>query len=119
MKQVRGKEGMMEGFFVIPIFFLSLFPFLGEGSGYGWGMGPGMMGWGYGMWWIWPIFMLIFLVAVIIGIILLIRWLTTSTGQGARATGTEDSALEILRSRYARGEIDREEFEQKKKDLME
>jgi len=44
---------------------------------------------------------------------LVIRWLL---GQG-KETRT-DSALEILRQRYARGEINKEEFEAKKKDLV-
>ena len=34
-----------------------------------------------------------------------------------RRNGGHDSALEILRQRYARGEINKEEFEGKKKDL--
>lgn len=41
----------------------------------------------------------------------LARW----TGQ--RATPTGDPALETLRDRYARGEIDAEEFERRKADL--
>jgi len=49
---------------------------------------------------------------VIAAIILGIRWLL---GQSKRSQ--PDSALEILRQRYARGEINNEEFEQKKKDL--
>lgn len=75
------------------------------------GMGPGMM-WGWwGMGWI---FMIILWGLIIVGIIFLIRYLvvTTKSGKG------EESALEILKKRYARGEINKEEFEQKKKDLI-
>ncbi len=85
--------------------------------GYGQGMGPGMMGWGYGMGWLGMILMALFWVAVIVGIILLIRWIFVSTGAKGHGTTSEDSPLEILKRRYARGDISKEEFEQKKKDL--
>jgi putative membrane protein len=78
----------------------------------GWGHGPWMMGGGYG--WFGGIFMLVFWIAVVVGIVFLIRWLVQSTRGGA-ASG--ESALEILKRRYAKGEIDKKEFEQKKKDL--
>lgn len=80
-------------------------------GGPGWGVGPGMMGWGMG--WLMPIIMVAFWIAVIVGIIFLIRWLVTSTGPRTRGAGSENSALEILKKRYARGEIKREEFEEK------
>ncbi len=107
--------------------FFLLTVLLGMGSesfaqGYGgWGMGPGMMGWGmgYGMGWLWMIIMIVFWVAVIVGIVLLIRWLVLSTRTASsHHKQEEESALEILKKRYARGEIDREEFEQRKKDLL-
>jgi putative membrane protein len=98
-----------------------LFPLADNGlaqwRGYGGHMGQGMMGWGYGMGWVGMILMAAFWIAVIVGIIFLIRWLVISTGTGGRAAKSEDSALEILKRRYARGEINKEEFEEKKKDL--
>ena len=76
---------------------------------WGWGMHPMMWGaWGFGM----MFMMVLFWVLVIIGIVLAIRWLTNQ-----RREKPSDSALEILRQRYARGEIDKEEFEAKKRDL--
>ena len=77
---------------------------------WGWGMHPMMWGaWGFGMMFV----MMLFWILVIIGVVLGIRWLI---GQG-KASGT-DSALEILRQRYARGEINKEEFEARKRDLL-
>jgi putative membrane protein len=76
-----------------------------------WGGHPmwGMWGvWGFGM----MLVMLTFWVLVIVGLIALVRWLVT---QG-RASRT-DMALDILRQRYARGEINKEEFDAKKRDL--
>ncbi len=78
---------------------------------YGWGHGPWMMG-GNGMGWFGGIFMVLFWIVVIVGIVFLIRWLAQSTRGGA------ESALEILKRRYAKGEINKKEFEQKKKDLL-
>jgi putative membrane protein len=57
-------------------------------------------------------FMLIFLGLVIAGIVLLVRYLSPH----ARSKPSED-ALEILKRRYARGEIQKAEFEEKRKDL--
>ncbi len=56
--------------------------------------------------------MLLFWALVIAAIVLGIRWLV-----GQPKVSRPDSALEILRQRYASGEIDKEEFEQKKRDL--
>ena len=53
-----------------------------------------------------------FLGAFIVGLVVGIRWLL---GKGNEKK--PDSALEILRQRYARGEINKEEFEAKRKDL--
>lgn len=87
--------------------------------GYGdWHMGPGMMG-GWGMGWFGGIFMLVFWVLVIVGLIFLIRWLIQSTkGESGAILRNSSRALDILKERYARGEIDKQEFEEKKKDLL-
>ena len=75
------------------------------------GSGFGMSGWGMGF--VGP-FMVLFWVLVVVGVVVLVKWLADqSTGMGT----PDKSALDILRERYARGEIDREEYEQKKRDL--
>jgi putative membrane protein len=74
-----------------------------------------MMGSGWwGMGWI---FMAVFWALVIIALIFLIRWLAIQSRPRGQQDQGRDSALEILRQRYARGEIDKEEFDQKKRDL--
>ena len=86
--------------------------------GYGdWHMGPGMMG-GWGMGWFGMIFMAIFWGLIIVGLVLLIKWLIQATKKGPEALHSGSRALEILKERYARGEIGKEEFEEKKRDLQ-
>lgn len=79
--------------------------------------------WGWAMhhpgWWMWGagglvmmLMMLAFWAVVITGVVLGIRWLTR---QGREELS--DRALDILRERYARGEIDKEEFDAKRRDL--
>ncbi len=73
--------------------------------------GP-MMGWMAGMMIVSLLVGVTLLALLIVGIIAVIRWLWPTAA--ARA---EDRALAILRERYARGEIDREEFEARWRDL--
>ena len=87
-----------------------------QGYGYGYGMmGPWMMG-GFGGMWLMPILMIVFWGLVIWGIVALVRGVGWAGCCGSFPT-TTDSAVDILKRRYARGEISKEEFEEKKKDL--
>jgi putative membrane protein len=76
-----------------------------------WGMHPMMFMWGAGGL-VMMLMMLVFWGLVIAGVVVGLRWLV---GQG-RLT-QRDEAFEILRQRYARGEIDKQEFETRKRDL--
>jgi putative membrane protein len=76
-----------------------------------WGMHPMMFMWGAGGL-VMMLMMLVFWGFVIAGLVLGIRWLARQgRGEG------RDEALEILRQRYARGEIDKQEFETRRRDL--
>lgn len=75
-----------------------------------------MMGWGWGGGWGWfgIVHMVLWWFLIILGIVVLAKWLFG--GGGNRASG-EDRSLSILRERYARGEIDKAEFDARKRDL--
>lgn len=80
---------------------------------------PYEYGWGHPMWGMWGawgigmgLMMLVFWGLIIVALVLGIRWLVTQ-GREPRS----DSALDILRQRYARGEITKEQFEAMKRDL--
>ena len=82
-----------------------------------------MHGWGWGWYgsgsWmgiVGSIMMLVFWALVIAGVVLLIRWLASQGRQGGGAGGGR-GPLDILKERYAKGEITREQFEQMRRDL--
>ena len=103
------------GIIIASIVILSVVPGLLWGGQYrGWGvmMGPGMMG-GYGTMFLMPILW--------IAIIGLIVWAVATAARHGESSGSDStatpSALEVLKKRYARGEINKEEYEEKKRDL--
>lgn len=69
--------------------------------------------WGH-MWWGWIIWL------VILGLLiwLIISLLSRSQDQREAPPLETEPPLEILKKRYARGEISKEEFEEKKKDIQ-
>ncbi len=82
-----------------------------------WGMGwGGGFGGGLGML-VGGVFMVLFWGLLIVAVVIGVRWVLQQTDSGRRRD-SGDSALGILRERYARGEIDREEFEARKRDLV-
>ena len=77
--------------------------------GGGWGSGWGVVG---------MVFMFLFWILIIVGVVLLIRWLLLEARGGGQGRGEGETALEILKKRYARGEVNKEEFEAKRRDLL-
>lgn len=86
---------------------------------YGWG--PHMMWWSGG-WYAMifgPLFMILFLAALIAVVVLLVRWVG-GPWQGTvppHHTPPGRTPLDILKERFARGEIDKDEFEERRRVL--
>jgi putative membrane protein len=81
--------------------------------------GPWHMWAGWGMWWIFPLIMLLF----VAGCIAMILHIRSSGGPGRHHpdfSGGDPtrSALQILNERFARGEIRREEYEERKRAIL-
>ena len=82
--------------------------------------GRHMMWYGGGHGMLWGLVMMILVIAVIVVVVvLLVRWLGGAHHGAAPASPPGRAALDILSERYARGEIDREEFEERRRVLGE
>lgn len=77
-------------------------------------MMEGMSGFGFGMGLFGWVFMALILGLIIFGIIALISWSTRSTS----GSQEKKTPLEVLKDRYARGDIDEKEFEHMKRTLQ-
>ena len=75
--------------------------------------GGDMMGWGGGWGWFGMVHVVLWWVLIVLGIVLAAKWLFGSDGPDAKG----DRALVILRERYARGDIDKAEFDARRRDL--
>jgi putative membrane protein len=79
-----------------------------------WGGGyymHGMMGYG---WWFMPLIPVMFLLLLVLGAYFLLKEFTS----GERAVSSQSNrALELLKERYARGELTREEYLKMKEEL--
>ena len=80
--------------------------------------GPHMM-WGswYGMFF-GPLMMIIFIAVVVVLVVLAMRWLGGSHGPSQSLQPTK-TPLDILKERFARGDIDKEEFDERRRVLGE
>ena len=72
------------------------------------------MWWGGGGMWFGPLWMVIWLAVLAAIIVGVVRWLG---GTGGGGVGSARTAREILDERYARGEIDREEYMRRRQDI--
>ncbi len=69
---------------------------------------------GHGWWFVGGLAWL-FWIALVVGLIFFIKWVGQQNK--ARETKAGETPLDVLKMRYAKGEIEKEEFEQKKRDL--
>jgi putative membrane protein len=82
--------------------------------------GDGAHGYGHmmgGGWILGPVMMILFVAVIVAVVVLVVRWLG---GAGSGGAGTQPkAALDILEERFARGEIDKDEFEARRQALRD
>ncbi|MCL0079561.1 SHOCT domain-containing protein [Dehalococcoidia bacterium] len=99
-----------------------VFGLTGGWHGGGWGM-PWPLGvprpcgiGGFGGGWFMPVFMILFWGLVIWGVVALVRGTSQPSGP-ASDSSRPDSAMQVLKKRYAAGKISKAEYEEKRNDI--
>ncbi len=78
----------------------------------------GNMGaWGWGGMIFGPIMMIVFIAVAVVVVVLLVRWLGGPGHGGALHSLPGKTPLDILKERFAKGEIDKKEFEERRRVL--
>ncbi len=120
--------GTIIGIILIALLLVLLLGGMGMMGLGGFGMGPGMMG-GFGMHRfggpfglsfnpLGAILSLVFWTLILGGIVLLVVWFVRNAGRTSLTTGTSESPLDILKARYAKGEINKQQYEEMHRDLL-
>jgi putative membrane protein len=96
---------------------VSLLPSTVLAQQHGPGYGGHMMNGGWHGWFVGPIIMIVFISVAVVVVVLLLRWLgVLSHGSPPHQPPTK-TPIDILKERLARGEIDKEEFEERRRIL--
>ncbi|MFT5181656.1 MAG: putative membrane protein [Alphaproteobacteria bacterium] len=88
-------------------------------QGFGGGDFYGHHGFGFGVMLFGGLMMIAFWGGIIVLIVLAVRWLGSGVSARHDRSAASRTALDILRERYARGEVDHDEFERRKQLLTE
>lgn len=71
-----------------------------------------------GPFWVHDLFDLLIVIAVVVGVILVVDRIVGRPGRPQRPSGARSAALDELELRYARGEVGRDEYLQRRADLL-
>ncbi len=77
---------------------------------------PHMGAWGWGGMIIGPIMMIVFIAVIVGAVVLVLRWMGLG---GSAVAGGANKARHILDERFARGEIDKDDYEERKRVLSD
>ena len=81
--------------------------------------GPHMWNGGWAGWFFGPIMMIVFIAVAVVVVVLSVRWLGGPGHAGTPLNPPGKTPIDILKEWFARGEIDKEEFEERRRTLSQ